>query len=264
MKAKAFTVILCLAILAGGCKKEEIVLPDTLVKAKADLTTEFENLNELMDLAATYMASVDLDSTLVRAKLQEMVNSSSFVAEFSYITPGGIMKIIEPSIYYGTQGSDISQQSHISKAFQTRQPVLSQQFLAIEGFYATVFIYPIVKNGSLLGGITALFFPQLILENVLKPLFEGKEFEIWVMQKGGSLIYSKDDYEIGRNLYTDSLYFDFPDLIAAGRKIDAGESGKTTYSFYSSAMNNTVTKLTYWDTFTWYGTEWKLIWVKPE
>ncbi|MDD4644480.1 MAG: hypothetical protein PHY99_00665, partial [Bacteroidales bacterium] len=78
MKAKAFTVILCLAILAGGCKKEEIVLPDTLVKAKADLTTEFENLNELMDLAATYMASVDLDSTLVRAKLQEMVNSSSF------------------------------------------------------------------------------------------------------------------------------------------------------------------------------------------
>jgi len=264
MKAKLTFLIISLAIFSAGCKKEAVELPDALVTSKTNLTAEFASLDQKMAAAVEYMGSINMDTTLIRAKLLELVNEFNDVTEFAQITPAGIMQIIEPAVYHGFQGSDISLQNHVIKAYETELPVLSQQFLAVEGFYAAVIMHPIVKNNSILGGITALFLPEKILGNIMKPINEGQAFELWVMEKGGKMLYNQDVSEIGRNLFTDSLYMDFPELITAGRKIDAEESGTTSYSFYKTGTWEIVKKLTYWTTYELYGTQWKLVWVKPE
>ncbi len=84
------------------------------------------------------------------------------------------------------------------------------------------------------------------------------------MEKGGHMIYNQDHIEIGLNVFTDPYYKEFPDFITACEKIDKNESGTTHYTFYQTGTTNPVTKLTYWTTFERYGTEWKVVWVKPE
>lgn len=264
MKTKLIYLIISFSIISSGCKKEAFELPDALVTAKANLADEFEKLNQSMASAVVNTLVIYPDTAQIRLKMAELVAGSDFVIEFSWVTPSGIMQIIEPPIYYGTQGTDISGQDHIIKTFDTKNPVLSNQFFAVEGFYAAVVIHPVVSNNSILGGIDALFYPEQVLEMVMKPIFEGQDFELWVMEKGGKVLYDQDANEIGRDLFTDPLYAGFPELLAAGRKMDAEESGTTTYSFYKAGTMQTVTKLTYWNTFEMFGTEWKLVWVKAQ
>ena len=133
MKTKHFLSIICLITLIGGCSKEDSYeLPSALLTAKANLTAEFDTLDQSMIAAKKYVLAANMDTALIRQKLRAMVYESSFVTEFSLISPKGIMQIIEPSLYYSSQGSDISQQDHISQAFQTKMAVMSKQFLAVE------------------------------------------------------------------------------------------------------------------------------------
>jgi hypothetical protein len=264
MNTKLMFLIFGLILVTFGCKKEEIVIPDELNTAKTHLSADFDGINQKMASAVVYVISVNGDTTLIRNKLRELAYGTNDITDFAWITPSGIMQMIEPSIYYGSQGIDISAQDHVVKAFQNRLPALSKQFLAVEGFHAAVIIHPVIKNNSVAGGISALFYPEILLENILKPIFQDQAFELWVMEKGGRIIYDQDAGEIGRNLFTDPLYTDFPELLTAGRLIDEGESGKTSYSFYRTGTQETVTKLTYWVTFELYGMQWKLVWVKPE
>ncbi len=264
MKTKVLYLLISLTVLFATCKNEESELPAELVTAKTNLTAEFNLLNQSIGTAVVNILSIYPDTVKIRSKIKELVNESDFVIEFSWVTPAGIMLIVEPSIYYGSQGIDISDQDHIIKCFETKLPVLSKQFFAVEGFYATVVIHPVVKNNAPLGAVDALFYPEQLLEIVLKPIFEGKDFEMWVMEEGGRILYDQDAAEIGRDLFTDPLYAGFPELLEAGRKIDAEDNGTTTYSFYKAGTTQTVTKLTYWDTYEIYGTQWKLVWVKAQ
>ncbi len=264
MKTKLFLLSFCLAVFLTGCKKDEFELPTGLVQAKIDLTADMSALDQKMASAVLYIGSINADTSLIRAKMADLTVVSPEVTDFGWVTPGGILQLIEPSLYYGSQGVNISTQDHIIKTFNTRQPVLSKVFMSVEGFSSAVLIHPLVTNSVLYGGLSALFYPENLLENILKPIFEGQEFELWVMEKGGRIIYDQDDFEIGLNLFTDPLYAGFPELITAGHKMDDEESGTTTYSFFKAGTQETVTKLTYWTTYTLHGTEWKLVWVKPE
>jgi hypothetical protein len=240
------------------------VLPDALAAAKASLTSQLQDLDQKMAAAVTFMSSVNLDTTLVRAKLSALVDEFPDVVEFALITPAGIMKIIEPAIYRSSEGSDISGQEHVIRVFGTKQPALSKVFQAVEGFPAAVVMHPVLKDGAVAGGLTALFYPEAVLGNILQPLNDGQTFELWAMEKGGRLIYDPVESEIGHNLLNDQQYKDFPELVSAAGKIDANESGTTTYSYYQAGTKISVKKLTYWTTYDLHGTQWKLVWGQPQ
>jgi hypothetical protein len=265
MKKRLFLPIMILLLGIVACNKdEETFFPQELNTLHADLGASFDTLNNDLANSVIHLISNINDSAAIRAEMQALFSRATFVVEFSYVTPQGIMKIIEPPLFYPTEGTNISQQNHIIKTFETKLPVLSSTFYAVEEFHAAVDIHPIVNNGEVLGGVTALFLPETILSRLINPVVKNQVFEIWVMEKGGRTIYDQDTDEIGRNIFTDPLYADFPELIAAAEKIDAEESGETSYSFYQTGTTNKVVKKTYWVTYKLYGMEWKLIWVKPE
>lgn len=267
MKTVLSLFALILVIGLASCTKHsesETFFPAEPDKVVASLHSSFDSLNSDASTIASAIAQNINDTIAIRGDMLELFYRSSFVLEFSFVNLQGIMQIVEPPVYHYIEGSDISLQDHVVKCFQKKQPVLSKVFYAVEDFYAVVDIHPILRQGELLGGITALFRQQLLLKRIIQPLIENQPFEMWVMEKGGVVLFDQDTMEIGRNVITDTLYAPFPELIAAAKLIDANKSGETTYSFYQTGTTKKVVKKTYWKTFELYGNEWKIIWVKPE
>lgn len=266
---KSLKIILFALLVSAlfACKKSDdnsMAFPGELAKVTNALKLSFDSLNVDMSLVASTIAQNPNDTNAIRSYMLNLCDASSFVLEFSYVTPQGIMQIVEPAVYHNIQGSNISQQAHVITAFQTKMPVLSNTFNAVEGFKGAVDIHPVVKNTQVLGGITGLFLTRTILERIIAPIVANQEFEIWVMEKGGITLYDQDTAEIGLNVITDPLYQAFPELIAAAQLMNTQKSGETSYSFYKTGTSTKVTKRTFWSTFELYGQEWKIIWVKPE
>lgn len=261
---KSVLLLLIMAVFFVSCKDDdEIQFPPELDQIIAKLDSSFDSLNVDMAANAAAIAADASDPANIRNRMLDLFEGSSFVLEFAFITPQGIMEIVEPEVYHYIEGSDISQQDHIVKGYQTKTPVLSETFDAVEGFNASVCFHPCVNSGAVVGGITSLFQAHTIIGRTVNPLVAGQTFEVWVMEKGGKVLFDQDGDEIGLNVLTDDIYQDFPELIEAAKLIDRGMSGETQYSFFQTGTNTTVTKKTYWKTFELYGTQWKIIWVKP-
>ncbi|HPR31203.1 MAG TPA: hypothetical protein PLK12_03865 [Prolixibacteraceae bacterium] len=266
MKAKSVILVLLMSFVLVFCKNDDndSFFPLELATVKNSVIASFDSLNHSISVAVDQFSQAGIDTTEIRKELVELYTSSSFATEFVFTTPEGIMQIIEPPAYYASQGADISQQSHVISAFQTREPVLSNSFMVVEGYLACVDVHPMVNNGQILGTISAVLDPGVMLERILAPIVKDQSFEIWVMEKSGRVIFDQDAEEIGLNVLTDPLYADFPELITACRKIANEETGETSYSFYQAGSSRVVKKKTYWNTFHLYTNEWKIIWVKPE
>jgi hypothetical protein len=265
MKTKKFLMLALVALSFVACKKSDdtIDFPAQIDQVINELTLSFDSLNADLSANTAAIAQHVSDTAATRGKLLNMYNQSSFVDEFSFITPQGILQIIEPSEYYSEQGLDISGQDHVVKVFQTKLPVLSQTFQLVEGFEAAIIIHPILNNNQIAGALSCVLKPEVILGREILPFVEGQDFEIWVMEKGGNVLFDQDPEEIGLNVITDPVYADFPELIAAAELINDGESGKTSYSFYQTGTNIKVVKETYWKTLHICDNEWKIIWVIP-
>lgn len=265
MKTHQFLTGMLLLLSFTACNKDEATFfPEQLSALNNSLTASFDSLNADLTTSAAYLGTKSNDTTAIRTEMQSLFNKTTFVTEFSFTTPQGIMQIIEPPYFYPTQGTDISQQSHIIKGYQTKAPVLSNSFYAVENFWGAVDFHPVVNNGDIKGGITSLFLPEDILGRLIIPLVKNQTYEMWVMEKGGKVLYDQDSEEIGLNVLTDPIYSEFTELVAAAGKINSQTTGETTYSYYKTGTTTKVVKKTYWLTFTMHGTEWKLIWVKPE
>lgn len=267
MKTKKYFIYLLIVVLFASCKKEKDetpFFPEQLAQIKNNVNSSFDSLNNSITAAVNIFEASGFDSVAMRAKLLELYNQSSFAAEFVYTSPEGIMTIIEPSGYYSYQGFDISAQPHVIKAFQTKNPVLSDGFIVVEGYQAAVTIHPIVHNNQLIGAISAVIVPSVLLSRVIEPVVTNQTFEVWVMEKTGLTLYDQDEEEIGINVLTHPMYDDFPVLREACLKMAAEETGETSYSFYQTGTSTVVNKKTYWNTLHMQENQWKIIYVKPE
>jgi len=253
MKNTTLILILVSGLLVFSCKKDKEettpFFPSELDAIKNELALSFDSLNNPMAAAVTLFAQQGIDTTAMRGKLLELFNHSSFATEFVYTTPQGIMQLIEPPAYYSYQGTDISAQAHVVKAFSTKQPVLSNAFPVVEGYIASVDIQPIVEIHQVLGAISAVIVPSEVLGRIITPVVNNQSFDIWVMEKSGMMLYDQDPAQVGINVFTDTLFTAFPQLITAAQKIAAGQTGETSYSFYQTGTTTVVTKKAYWNTY---------------
>jgi len=266
MKTKSVILLCIIPLVFIFCKKEdpEPFFPSELAVIKEAITASFDSLNLSISEVVEQLSQSGIDTTVIRKKLNDLYQGSSFSTEFVFTTAQGILQMIEPPAFYSSQGADISQQSHVISAFQTQKPVLSNAFGVVEGYLACVDIHPIVKNGQVLGAISALLAPGEMLGRIISPIVKNQSFEIWVMEKSGLTLFDQDEEEIGLNVLTDPLYSGFPELIAACNKIAGEDTGETTYSFYQAGTSKVVKKRTYWNTVAIHSNEWKIIWVLPE
>lgn len=268
MKKICFTYCIFLAILLISCNNnsntQSDTLPQVLTTISNDINNSLDTLYSDLSIACDSIANHAADTSYIRNILQNLYSKTFFLNEFAFVNMNGILQLIEPQQFYKFQGTDISAQDHIVEMYTTKQTILSKQFFAVEGFYSTVLVHPIMKGQNMYGGVTSLFFPDALFKSYVLPLVKNQTFEIWVMEKGGCVLYDQDSSEIGRNVMTDPLYQAYPDLIRAAYLIDSVQSGKTSYQFYQTGTSTVVKKLTYWTTLNLWGSQWKIVWVKPE
>lgn len=257
---------LILTIVIAGCTSENTPSDSREIRllenAKKSIDSLLYAIWDYGDINAPKIVEANFDEPFIRNILTSTLSRFSEIYEVVYVDSLGILKYIEPEEYRSSEGIDISEQSHVIQLFETKKRVISNIFRLVEGYHAIVMESPIIKNDKCVGSISPIFKPHELIGSLTTEIQAIEVDDFWVMDATGFIIYDTDPFQIGRNIFTDSLYADFPTLHTATSVILAGESGKTEYSFLSKEKNKTVNKDVWWRTSDYYGTKWKFCMVR--
>jgi len=122
----------------------------------------------------------------------------------------------------------------------------------------------VAPTGGRLGSVSILFRPEKLLGTIMLPLLKGTPVDIWVMEKGGLVLYDVDTLQIGLNLFTSKLYQPYAGLINLGRRMAATPEGKGVYEFRNGSSKTIVKKDAFWQSVSLYGAEWRLVAIHVE
>jgi hypothetical protein len=172
----------------------------------------------------------------------------------------GILRQIEPSDYKNLENADVSMRDHVIAMLKTQNPVFSSGFSSFEGFLAVELGRPLYDDKkNFVGSINAFIRPELLIDPLLKKSVTPPDFELWIMQPDGLIIFDQDKEEIGRMLFSDPMYADYASLLDLGKKIASGPSGSGSYIFLAPASKQKVIKNIVWQTVRLHGREWRVV-----
>ncbi len=218
-----------------------------------------EQLQEIDNHLAAQLSFFQYEEAKLNQLLIDLLAANPMVVIASFIDKDGLLHQIQPSEYKNVIGSDISGQSHVVEMQKTQTPILSDGFTAVEGFQAVVLTRPVFKNKKFIGSVNLLLRPQMLIETILKNTAIPADYELWIMQKDGRIIYDQDEDEIGRLLFSDPLYADYVSLQKLGRQIVYSPQGEAEYIFLAAGSEEKVIKTALWDTISLHGSEWRVV-----
>ena len=233
---------------------------EVLLRLSGDVKSVMAGLDNGLSLAAKRLAQTGLEGPAARQVLAELCGGNPEAVTCAAVDPQGTMTTVEPFEYRVFQGAQIGKQEHFGLLRESKKPVMSRVFRAVEGFGAVALEYPVLSaSGELLGAVSVVIRPDLTIAKAAAPAVEGLPLSAWVMQDDGRILYDPDEPEIGRILFEDELYKPFPRLQELGRRIVAEESGTGTYEFPVMGKTVPVRKQAFWNHFVLYGTAWSFV-----
>ena len=222
-----------------------------------------KSLNQIDDAMAKEIekTKVDVsDEKDVRKLLDAIFKESPLVIDVSYINPKGVLLYIEPSEYKNFENADVSDQEQVIAMKKNPAPLFSGGFKAVEGFQSVDLEHPLFDDKKqFVGSISSLIRPELLVGPLLKKTTIPKDYELWIMQPDGLIIYDQDKEEIGRNLFSDPMYAGYESLLELGRKIASAPTGKGSYIFVAPGSKEKVIKNAVWKTVSLHGREWRVV-----
>jgi len=270
VRAKKFYRIawICLACVVAGCVPVLIGLVDHDAWGRANnLTASIQAVLDLMDqdvgATAGQIKLTGLDSQQTRWMLTELCGRHSYAVDCATVGPQGLLVAVEPAAYHVFEGADISDQAQVIDLQQTLAPVLSNEFMSVEGFPAIDLEWPMLDDGgSLLGAVSVMSKPAELLGSIIAPQLLGTGYTCMVLQTDGTILYDADSTQIGKNTFTDPLYASYPELLALAQRVVASASGSGSYSFPSSGGGAAVVKQAWWNTVGLHETEWRVVLIR--
>jgi hypothetical protein len=138
----------------------------------------------------------------------------------------------------------------------------------VEGFPGVVMVSPVFNaTGQFLGSLSIVIQPYNLIQKYAAPVIEAGQFSMWSMQLNGTLIFDPDPAQQSKNLLTDPIYADYPEVQAFTQQVAAQQTGYSTYSYFdkdlSDSSGKVVSKEAYWTTIGIYNTQWRLVIVHP-
>jgi len=125
-------------------------------------------------------------------------------------------------------GSDISGQEHVAQIMRTHKPVMSDVFMAVQGFRAVALHVPVFKNGAYDGTLAFLISFDQLAKQYLEDIRIGKKGYAWLISRKGIVIYSPFSSQISTSVF--KTFRDSPEIIAMARRMLEGRSGVMDYS----------------------------------
>jgi hypothetical protein len=196
----------------------------------------------------------------VRHLLRAVLKENSCVVDAAFVDRQGVLRQIEPGEYKNFENVDISSQAHVMALRKTRQPVFSGGFMSVEGFLAVDLARPLYDAGNhFAGSVSLLIRPELLIDPLLRKSTVPSDYELWIMQPDGMIVYDQDKAEIGRMLFSDPLYADSRSLLELGKNIAAQESGKGSYIFLARGAKEKAIKNVVWRTVRLHDRVWRVV-----
>ncbi len=176
------------------------------------------------------------------------------------------MITVEPVRYHAVEGTDISDQAHVMNILKHHKPVLSSVFRSVEGDLAVDAEYPVFSpKGHFIGAVSVLYKPEHFLGEIIRPMIKGGSLDIWVMERGGRLLYDVDPQQVGLNLFTSPYFHSYKELLHLAKKIAQLPQGSGPYRFKKANLTDRdVQKKASWESVSLYGTSWRLVGIQIE
>ncbi|NMC31433.1 MAG: hypothetical protein GYA36_03095 [Veillonellaceae bacterium] len=258
-KSLALLLLLCLLLVwpANGDAAESEIPVDV---ARERIAAEFSRMDSALRQTAEKLGTVGLKGEPARKALRGLCAAFPYAVDCTAIDTRGVMLTVEPHQYRHAEGTNIADQPQVARVLQQKTPVLSSLFRAVEGFAAMDAEHPVfTPDGQLIGSVSLLFKPEILLEKQIKPLVADLPVSIWVMNREGQILYDEDQTQIGLNLFLARLYQPFPQLIQLGRQLVEQPNGEGEYEFPASPSAEPVRKKALWRTAILYDAQWRLV-----
>ncbi len=159
---------------------------------------------------------------------------------------------------------DISHQDHIRLSMKTHKVVVSDVFMAVQGFRTVAIHVPVFKNGMYDGTIAFLLSFDKIAQKYIENIHIGESGYAWVVSEKGIEIASPFPDRIGRNVY--EIYKDFPEIISMVNEMLKGKEGVAVYHYNRTrdTSHETVLKHAVYMPITFGNTYWSIVIATPE
>lgn len=245
---------------SSPAKASQEELSGVLMEVKAGVNESLKETESCLSIAAAELSSSGIDTRQARQILRRIINLRKFSLDCATLDSSGRMVLVEPRIFKGMEGSDISRQEHIALLLDTQKPVFSRMFMAKENCYAVSFAYPVFSQAkSFVGAVSLLVRPQFMLEPIIMSIVKRSGNEIWIVQPDGVVVYDEDAEEIGKNIFTDDLYKPYPQLVSFCQIMAKDDSGSGSYRFLLPGLKEAGNKKAVWDTVSINGLEWRIV-----
>ena len=248
-----------LARVEGGEVQTPPLLNLSLDRFVEDLQARLNRIDGSMAELIQKRAAIE-DEGGIRELLAAIVAENPEVVSASHVDAAGIRRQIEPGDYRNLENADVSTREHVVTMLKTRSPVFGRGYPSIEGFLAVDLARPLFdRTNHFVGSVSASIRPEMLIESLLKTSVTPADYELWIMQTDGLMIFDPDTAEIGRMLFSDPLYADFPSLLELGKTIAAEPEGKGSYIFLAPGATEKVIKNVAWRTVGLHGREWRVV-----
>lgn len=248
-------------LFSAGCQKS--IQPDkeinlTFSNVEKSIDSVFQSMKIEIAKKAEAVANSNIDEKETREQLIELYNDFIYCIDCAFVTPDGKMKFLEPKTYKEFEGADISKQEQVFRLRDTRQPVLSNLFKAVEGFYALDFEYPALKNNKHLGAISILIRPESFLKNLQEVSIQNKSIDLLIIENTGKIIYNSLPTLIGKNLIEDDPFSYKDSFTKSVKNIISQNEGSGELDFPVKQTVNKKKEI-FWKKMNLYGIDWKII-----
>lgn len=245
-------------IVDGRFQPAEFQYPMLLERTREQINGILREMDADVAQAAGKLSPVGIKGEEAKNVLQALCEKYEYAFDCATIDARGIIVSVAPEEYSYLLGMDISRQEQIVRLHARRQPVISLAIDTVEGFVGFDLEQPVFsKSGEYIGSVSILTKPDFF-GTIINRKVANFPVEMWMMQKDGRMIYDINDEEIGKNLFTDALYADYPSLLQVAGKMAVTPQGSGQYRFLDKKMDKTVTKKLIWTTVALHGTEFRL------
>jgi PAS domain S-box-containing protein len=127
----------------------------------------------------------------------------------------------------GAIGRDISYQEHVREILATRRAVISDVFMAVQGFRTIAVHVPVKRNGAFDGSMAFLLSFDGISRRHIENIRVGASGYAWVLSQKGFEISCPVPDHVGKSVYQTCR--DYPEIIAMADEMLKGREGITSY-----------------------------------
>ncbi|NIA05981.1 MAG: PAS domain S-box protein, partial [Proteobacteria bacterium] len=136
-------------------------------------------------------------------------------------------------------GRDVSNQPHNRRIMDDHRPLVSEVFMAVQGYRAVAFAIPVFKDHTYRGSLSILIPFRQIAKKYLEDIRLGDSGSAWLLSRKGIELFCPSPGHAGQSVFR--TFADSPTVIAMAEKMIKGKQGTTVYTYKQTREDTTGT-----------------------